>query len=126
MKVKTNGITRVVFLIGGYAIKIPSFYCWRYFLMGLVGNMSERDIYRFAQIEGSYEYEKRHLLCPVVWASWGGWVLVMKRAKPYYSGLNGGELYDRFIECKSAFPSDFKHENCGVLDGIVVKIDYAQ
>ncbi len=64
-----RGSTRRVFLVGGYAIKIPWGREWRLFLKGVLGNINE------AQISGDHKS-----FCPVVWCSWGGFILVMRRA----------------------------------------------
>src|ERR1044071_6840615 len=65
------GCTRTVFLIGNYAIKIPSTVEWRLFILGLLGNMQEAIFSKTGWPE----------LCPVVFSIPGGWLLVMRRAK---------------------------------------------
>lgn len=43
------GVSRIVFLIGNIAIKIPNpFYGDRYFVMGMSGNIHECEIYKLA------------------------------------------------------------------------------
>lgn len=66
-----HGATRAVFLIGGWAIKIPSFrYGQRYFVYGCLGNILERDHWK---IQGHPQ------LAPVYFCFPLGLFLVMKR-----------------------------------------------
>lgn len=61
MQVKT-GVTRVVFLIGDYAIKIPKCMIWNHFLKGLLANMEENLIWNIACIPDSiFADTKEHL-----------------------------------------------------------------
>lgn len=125
MKIEWRGCTRIVFLLNEVVVKVPNFtVCWRHFLQGILANMGERDTYRWNS--GQYESGKSHLLCPVVWASWGGWVLVMKRAIPFtYLDEEGHEMdYSKWIV--AGFGGDDKPDNYGKLNGQVVKLDYGQ
>lgn len=78
MKVLLSGCTRIVIVLNNVVVKVSKPYIWRHFLSGLIANISERNTWRWNS--GKYEDGKSHLLCPVVWASRGGWILVMKRA----------------------------------------------
>lgn len=99
-------------------MKIPNArYSFQHFLKGLLANMSERDTWRYNS--GEYDDGKARLLCPVIWCSWGGWVLIMKRAEPM------PEHYS-YATNMAYFPGDDKPDNYGLLDGRVVKIDYGQ
>ncbi len=69
------GTTRVVFLIGEYAIKIPCYHHWDKFLKGLLGNMCEAFNYSRAKEDDD------PIFCPIVFSCWGGWFLVMRRAE---------------------------------------------
>lgn len=40
--VDRKGTSRIVFLLGQYAIKFPTFSSWTLFLQGLIGNCKER------------------------------------------------------------------------------------
>lgn len=123
VQVELRGCTRIVFLVGNYAIKIPNFrYSWLLFLNGLVANMNEAATWRWNS--GKYESGKSHLLCPVVWASWGGWVLVMKRAVPCTWLSEGGEEIDYSKWIVEGLSGDDKPQNYGKLDGRIVKLDY--
>lgn len=121
-----RGCTRLVFVFATFVVKIPNFtVCWRHFLTGLLANMGERDTYRWNT--GDYEDGKGHLLCPVIWASWGGWLLVMQRAVVCtYTDEAGDEIdYSKWIV--AGFGGDDKPDNYGVLpDGRLVKLDYGQ
>ncbi len=65
-----RGSTRRVFLVGSYAVKIPWGVEWRHTLKGILGNINEAQI-------SSYHAS----FCPVVWCSWGGFILIMRRAE---------------------------------------------
>lgn len=119
-----RGVTRCVILIGKFAIKIPNFtHSWFHFLKGLVGNINEKQTWRWNS--GKYEKGTSHLLCPVIWCSWGGWLLVMRRAKllsseewdamPYYTDQH-----------REYFIGDDTISNYGVLDDRLVKLDYGE
>lgn len=134
-----SGCTRIVFIFKTFVVKIPNFrYSWDHFLKGILGNINESRTWKWNS--GKYESGKSHLLCPVIWCSWGGWVLIMKRADT--------ESYERWVrslppisntedcvESNKMFYSqwitaglggDDKADNYGYLNGQIVKIDYAQ
>lgn len=73
MKLIRTGVTREVILIGNYAVKIPSFKGYRNFLQGILANEQEAFWYR------NFKWTKK--LCPVLWKSWGYFVIVMMRAE---------------------------------------------
>ncbi len=103
-----RGITREVFLIGKWAIKLPSVRSWRLFLQGLLGNMQEKELSGFDD-----------RLCPVVFSIWGGWVSIMPRcgSLPEFTDEMGGICeYMGFIEKKLC--------SFGLLDGKLVAVDY--
>lgn len=68
-----SGTTRMVFLIGKYAFKIPVLNSWRGFLNGLLCNSNERNIWHLCP-----DY-----FLPVLWSLPGGWLVCMPRAKTY-------------------------------------------
>jgi hypothetical protein len=111
------GSTRTVWLVGRCAIKRPALVEWRLFLLGLLANMQES---RFAAT-------KHPKLCPVLWSVPGGFLLVMRRAKP----LSRGE-FDRFSQTVDdwindddmTIPVETKLDSFGWLNGRVVAIDY--
>jgi len=109
------GCTRTVFLIGPWAIKIPSVVEWRLFLLGLLANMQERIFSRTDWPE----------LCPVLWSLPGGWLVVMRRAKELTR-----EEYDQtdfsqwIIRDDYVIPAEPKMDSFGWLDGKLVAVDY--
>jgi hypothetical protein len=112
------GCTRIVFLIGNYAVKIPNFrYEWKHFLCGLLSNLNERA---FAKMEWPQ-------FCPVVFSFPGGWLLVMRRARQMTR-----EEFDSFDPqafCEQSdyvVPAEHKPESFGWLNGRVVAIDYGE
>ena len=110
------GLTRMVFIVGPYAIKIPSFYGgggWWYFLKGLLANMQE--------YEWSTLYNNEKKLCPVLWACPGGWLSIMQRVDRVCN--DDDEIKMSFMSNYPYF-KDFKSENFGILDGRLVAIDY--
>jgi hypothetical protein len=52
-----DGVTRRVFLTKSYAIKIPHFWNWFWFLQGLICNLKETGWYRV--------WNKDKRLCPI-------------------------------------------------------------
>lgn len=102
------GVTRIVFLIGSVAIKVPTLrYGWRLFLTGMLANLHERLWWG----EG---WDER--LCPVLFADPIGMVVIMKRAEDI-----------DFLPKEEDFkylPLDHKIENFGLLNGKVVLRDY--
>lgn len=121
MRITLKGVTRIVIILKKVVIKIPNFTCqWDHFLKGLIGNIHESKTWRYNS--GKYESGTSHLLCPVLWCSWGGWILVMKRAVPLTQDL----WETTFIpEHKRHYPGDDTLSNYGYLNGCLVKIDYA-
>lgn len=112
MKINRNGITRIVIELERIVIKIPNFlYQWDHFLVGLLSNIREYRTWNYS--------ENKHLLCPVIWCSWGGWILIMQKAE----GVSWGEINLR-IFTEAGLDGDDKEDNYGLINGRVVKIDY--
>jgi hypothetical protein len=118
-KIITRGVTRLVFLVGNYAIKIPKPVIWNHFLRGLIANMEERLIWMIVNIPETAITHTKDYLCPVVWASWGGWILIMKRTEPV-DPQSWEPIKELEVVCR-----DHKPDNYGMLDGRLVMIDYA-
>ena len=117
MLIERKGITRIVLVFDTFVIKIPNFtYCWGHFLQGLISNINENKTWKY--------HPKKELLCPIIWSSWGGWILVMKKAIPCkWLSKNGEKIdYSKWIIC--GLGGDDKPENYGILNNGVVKIDY--
>lgn len=118
MKIK-HGCTRTVFLIGNYAIKIPSTYSWIHFLQGLIHNLNELKYWKWS-LSGNFIDSR--FLCPIIFYIPGGWLLVMKRCQSVSEKSNLDTLYK---ELSSWGISDLKPNNCGLLNNSAVCLDYA-
>lgn len=127
MKV-ANGCTRKVFLIGKYAIKIPQIsYQWRHFLLGLLANMQEKH----------FSDMKDDRMCPVLFAAWGGWILIMPRCEEIsekeFSKIDIDHFWEQstkiindqtifYGDCK--VPVEHKISSFGIHKGKIVALDY--
>lgn len=116
-----TGTTRIVFEFEQVVVKVPNITRWLNFLQGLVGNMNESRTWRWNS--GKFEKGTSHLLCPVVWCSWGGWILIMKKAKTLTE--KQWESIDNISEFKRSFGGDDTMANYGYYQNRLVKIDYA-
>lgn len=116
------GCTRIVLILKKIVIKIPNFtYSWENFLKGLIANITERNSWEYANIPDSYNYRYRDLLCPIIWSSWGAWIVIMKRARV----LTDEEYLSTNLKIhKYYYAGDDKSDNYGYLNGKIVKIDY--
>jgi hypothetical protein len=125
MRINRQGRTRIVIELKDVVIKIPNFLKnWQTFIRGLLSNMDEHDIWTFNS--GKYEKGKSYLLCPILWSSWGGWVVVMKRAETVLTYDDYWRLDQDVLKEHEHFAGDDHGPNYGYLDGRLVKIDYAQ
>lgn len=112
-----QGVTREVFLIGRWALKVPKLTKgWRMFLSGLLANMQERDF-------GRNGWEQ---LCPVVFSLPGGWLVVMRRASVLtLREWHSFDAEDFIVNGPGAMlPVENKPDSFGRLDGRIVAIDY--
>ncbi len=112
------GCTRMVFLFGDYAIKIPIVRStWEMFLLGLLGNMQEKlfsEIYNDA-------------VSPVIFSIPGGWLNIMKRVRTLSS--DDFLCFDYHYWCNYKFPYKIvivenKQDSFGWLNGEIVACDY--
>lgn len=133
MKINREGVTRIVVELKTIVVKIPNFrYQWSHFIQGILSNINESNCWKWNK-------EKRDLLCPVIWSSWGGWILVMKKAdvkrhvKEVYDMAGIGDIdpegevkirYKKWIDANLG--GDDKSYNYGYLGDRLVKIDYGQ
>lgn len=97
-------------------MKVPNFLDgWSLFLRGLLANMQERQIGRSA-LAG---------ICPVLFSTIGGWVVVMPRARVMtreeFLSFDPGAFCNRD---DYSIPSEHKENSFGYLHGEVVAIDY--
>lgn len=108
MRYLSRGITREVFLVGRWAVKIPKVrYGWRLFLVGLLANISETEWSGF--VDGATPPN------PVVWSLPGGWLNVYRRASPFLGDADQVDV--------SPF-GDRKASNLGYVDGCLVVLDF--
>lgn len=122
MRIDCTGSTRVVIILRKAVIKVPYITRgWRSLLAGLIANIDESSTWRYNS--GKYEQGNSNLLCPVLWTSYGGWVLIMEKAKPMtwqeFSSPPGWT--DPWL---AQFPGDDSPSNYGFIEGRRVKIDY--
>lgn len=119
--VTSSGATRLVFLVGRYAVKLPQLrYGWRNFLHGLLANLQEREFSRAGWPE----------LCPVVFALPLGLLVVMPRAEVLDDGDGRDDaaleamLSDFCNRPDYVVPAELKADSFGYLGGRLVAIDY--
>lgn len=119
MKINRKGSTRIVIEFQKIVVKIPNFLGeWVHFLNGILSNINENRTWKYNS--GEFEEGKSYLLCPVIWCSFGGWILVMKKVDRLIDDIN---LFD-FKEHIKYFKGDDSIYNYGILNGKLVKIDY--
>jgi hypothetical protein len=122
LKINRKGVTRIVIEFKKVVVKIPNFTCqWSHFLRGIIGNISENQTWKWNS--GKFEKGTSHLLCPIIWCSWGGWILVMKKAKPVTR--EQWEIITDISEFKKHFGGDDTMSNYGYCENRLVKLDYA-
>lgn len=104
-----KGTTRTVILCGAFAYKVPRLCTWYQFLHGLLASMTERTW---------AGYDDR--LCPIVWSSYGGWLVIMRRAEP----ITWRTWRSMRLQAWNGLPTDFKMVNFGRYEGRIVMVDY--
>ena len=80
-----KGRTRVVFLTNRFAFKVPNFFNWKMFLLGLQQSMFERENTMASQF-----------LMPLLFSLPGGWLNVMPRAKDVFTEDQHPDLLNYF------------------------------
>lgn len=118
VKVKM-GVTRIVFLVGRYAIKIPNFKNGHMnFLNGCLCNCRERDFCKkFIGVQNNIFYD---LVAPSIFCSFFGLLQIQKRCNPLKRELTEKEI----SHFKEICNGDIKRENFGVLNNKLVCLDY--
>lgn len=122
MKVNMQGCTRIVLEFKNVVVKVPNFsYSWEHFIKGIIANISESKTWKYNS--GRYNYGLEHLLCPMLFSSWGGWFIVMKKAKVLTE--------DQYLDLDTSlhqlhFGGDDKANSYGIINTTIVKIDYGQ
>jgi len=116
MIVDRTGATRVVILTRKHAIKLPNFLNgWKLFLHGLLANMQERQFSTTGWPE----------LCPVVFSTPGGWLVVMRRARPMsIEEFHGFDVEGFCDQSEYRVPAESKASSFGYLEGRIVALDY--
>ena len=113
MKLVTSGHSRLVLLLGRWAIKFPRVTSWSGFLRGLLGNLTER----------SWRYWPG--VCPIVWAAPLGLMLVCQRARELTDEEWEAGVYKEVALSLGVAYIEDKRDSFGVLEsGEVVVVDY--
>jgi hypothetical protein len=113
---KCVGTTRTTYLIGNRAYKFPRVTRWNKLLKGLLNNLSENFRWKYELTE------RRHLLCPVIFCSWGGWFIIMPRTEEFPEvEYDRNKMYSEF----HTITHDLKRANFGKLHDRTVLHDYA-
>ena len=120
ININRHGITRTVILTNRYAIKFPTMrYGWSKFLIGLLSNMDE---VRFTCLADHFK------LCPTLFNVPGGWMNVQPRCQPLtddeWSTIE--HLWEPGASNWCGISCDFKRDNFGTLNGVIVLLDYGQ
>lgn len=113
------GITRIVFLIGKYAIKIPNLKNGHlHFLYGCFANYSERNYCKLMKnVENNKYY---NLVAPSLFCSWFGLIQIQIRCI-----VNENELTDEeLLYFENVRDGETKPNNFGFLNGRLVCLDY--
>jgi hypothetical protein len=117
----SSGVTRTVYLVGKYAIKVPSGrgHCLggargvlAGIAYGLLANQSECEWYDYQGWHGG--------VAPVLHSWLGGFVNVYPRCQPLPSHITEDQLPELDPD-----PGDCKLDNFGLLDGRIVRLDYS-
>ena len=126
MLINRVGATRIVIVLKSAVIKIPNFlHSWQTFIRGLLSNIDESQTWRFNS--GKYESGKSQYLCPILFTSWGGWIIIMKRVDKVLTHEDFWGLDESILAPHlEHFNGDDCGPNYGWLSGRLVKIDYAQ
>lgn len=108
-----NGVTRLVFFVGKYVIKIPNFtHCHLHFLNGCYANCAERNYCKM--FNGMPEF--LNLVAKSYFCSWFGLIQIQQRVQICTEHID----YDAFENvCSDRKPSNF-----GTIDGRIVCVDY--
>ena len=118
IKYCNNGVTRLVFLVGPWAFKIPNFkFEHSHFLLGCHCNWLEK---KYTKVWDGYP-PLGDKIAPTVFCTWFGLLSVQKRVVALQRDLTEEE-----ITLFEGVCSDVKRDNFGLLNGNLVCVDYAQ
>lgn len=121
-----RGSTRLVLLVGRWAIKVPYAGEWRLFLHGLLANLQEA---RWSRETAGFPPDDpaRLRLARVHWSLPGGWLVVQERAyiprNFYRKFIRQGEL-GRMRHVFDGLPYDGNEYNFGFIGRRLVLVDY--
>ena len=114
MKLK-KGTTRYVILFENFVIKIPSFYSWKNFLLGIVANLQEVTFWN------AFKHEK---LCPII-LNINGFIIIMPKAKELTFEEFKTFNYNEFIDIDTwKIPVENKLNSFGKIKNKIVAVDY--
>lgn len=117
IKFKNKGVSRLVLLVGGIAIKVPNLTCnHSNFLKGCNASWNERQYTK--SFKGLPEFLDK--VTPTLFCSWFGLISIQKRVVELQRDLTEYEKHEFRHQT-----SDIKKENFGHLNGRLVCIDYA-
>ena len=120
MEINRQGVTRIVLLIGNYAIKIPNFTCQHnHFLQGCYANWSERQLSINAKLFPD-EDKLQGKFAPSYFCSWFGLIQIQARCEPCKNDLSDAQIKEYEPLCGT----DFKKENFGYYNNKLVCLDY--
>jgi hypothetical protein len=113
-----RGTTRIVVVAGTVAVK---------FARGEVGRRCNRYEAK-VWAENQHDADRGPHLCPVLWSSPGGEVLVMVAADPLPAGVEPTVEWADWWDYRGPgdeYPGEFKAADWGMLDGRRVLVDYS-
>lgn len=121
-EVKKEGRTRMVFLVGDYAIKVPYVKCWMGFLWGCISNITEWDEHERAS------QRQKKFLCPLLWTSPWHIVNVFRRCSPLPPKAQERFRRRWWLKKKCLdYPCEGKVDCFGISpEGRLVVVDYGQ
>jgi hypothetical protein len=115
-----QGTTRIVLVVGPYALKFA-----RHGDIGRRCNRYEAKIWKLNRDNAV----RGPRLCPVLWSSSGGAVLLMPAAEPLPADMELPEDWaDWWLDTAKAgddFPGEHKAADWGMLNGRIVLLDYS-
>jgi hypothetical protein len=116
LRVKREGCTRLVVLVGRYALKFPRFdLSWKLGLQGMLCNMQEAEF-------GRGEWPE---LAPITFAIPGGFLVIQRRCEPMPDDVWATFNARKFIRRREYhLPVEEKQDSFGILDGQIVAFDY--
>jgi len=114
-----KGVSRIVFKIGKFAIKIPNHsFNHEHFLLGCWANCSERNWYKCTNKIAEYKDK----MAPSLFCSWFGLIQIQYWCNPIDRDLTDEEL-KYFDNIRNG---EQKSENFGYYNNRMVCLDYAQ